>query len=609
LDGALKSYRTALKLDPKVKGFYKRYGEIVVKKGLENEAIKVLNATITSGEADVNIYITLGTLYQKKKKYQSAIKMYQKASDLDPKNHSVLTSLAECQAKGGNANASILTYEQVVLINPNAKKEYKELGTLQMKVNKKGAAIKTYKKYLEKVPSDNKIAKTIGLYEYEKKNYNNAVKYLSMVKDAKLHNTSYFKAFGQAYYQLKNYGKAAEMFDKVRKRKVGEKVLKEILKPLAESYEKTGKNAEAADAYLAYTKLSGVKDVDASYKKAFLREKTDKKTAVTMYNLNVKVFTKDYRSFLRLGIIYSEAKATLSKSAAMLSKASLLKPDDASILERLGKVYGKIKNTNKELATYKKLLKLSPQHIDANRRVGMILLKRKKYIEAIVNLEIVSTMAPKDVEIMLSLAEGYMKTKRPGKAIDLLAKAKKLKKNDPDIGSLLYKLYKQTGKDKQAESEIKDLIALTKDNKLRIVYAKDLIEQKRLDEASTLVSEIKKTDPTNVEGLMLLGKIQQTQNKLADATETYKMISYIKENYAPALCERGNIYLAQSNLERAKSFFNKALKASPKMGLAYLGLARLAKTKKKTADYTKYLNKAKALDPDNKEILKELKKK
>ncbi len=608
-DGALDSYRTALKLDPKIKGFYQRYGEIVVKKNLEDEAVKVLNATITAGEADNNTYITLGKIYQKKKQYASAIKMYQKASDLNPKNHSVLRSLAECQAKSGNTNAAILTYEQVVLINPGAKNEYKELGDLQMKVKKKSAAIETYKKYLEKAPDDNAVAKTIGLHEYDKKNYKDAVKYLTMVKDKKLHDTKYLTSLGQAYYYLKDYGKAADLFAQVRKRKVSADVLKSILKPLGECYEKTGKNAEAADAYLAYTKLPGTRDADASYKKAFLREKTDQKTAIKMYNANIKVFTKDYRSFLRLGIIYSASKATRSKAASMLSKASLLKPNDASILERLGEVYGKLNKTTNELETYKKLLKLSPQHLEANRRVGLILLKQKKYTESIVSLEIVLTMAPNDVEIMLALAEGYMKTKRPEKAIELLAKAKKIKKNDPDIGSLLYQLYKQTGKEKQAESEIKELIALTKDNKLRIVYAKDLIEQNRLDEAGTLVGEIKKTEPTNVEGLMLLGKIQQAQKKLNEATETYKMISYIKENYAPALCERGNIYLAQSKLSRAESFFEKAIKSDPKMAEAYLGLARVAKAQKKTANYTKYLNKAKALDPDNKEIQNELKKK
>ena len=182
-----------------------------------------------------------------------------------------------------------------------------------------------------------------------------------------------------------------------------------------------------------------------------------------------------------------------------------------------------------------------------------------------------------------------------------------IKKNDADIGLLLYKLYKQTGKSKQAESEIKELITLTKDNKLRVAYAKDLIEQKRYEEANQLAQQIKKSDPTNVESLMLLGKIQQKQNKLNEAIETYKMISFINEKYAPALYERGNVYLLQSNVSRAKSFFERAVKADPKYALGYLGLAKVAKTEKKNAAYKKFLNKAKKLDPKNEDIVKEIK--
>ena len=606
-DGALESYRRALKIDPKVKGFYKRYGEIVVKKGLETEAINVLNQVVLAGEADAGTYITLGEIYQKMKNYVPAIKMFQKASEADPKNSAVLTSLAECQAVNGNVGEAVITYEQVILINPDAKNEFKALGELKMKQNKEKDAIKTYKMYLTKVPNDNEIAKTVGLYEYNDKDYQKTIQYLEMVKDEKLKDIPYFTSLGLSYYQLKHFDNATVLFENARKVNPPVTVLTEILKPLAECYENTAKNIKAADAYLAYTKLPGVKDADASYKSAYLREKTDKNSAIDIYMANVKVFTNDHRNFLKLGILYAKDKATLSESAAMLNKASIIKPDDSNTLIRLGKIYGELKNEDLELITYKKLLKFEPQSLLANRRVGLILLKQKKYSEAIINLEMVSASEPNDLEIMLGLSEGYMETKRPANAIELLAKAKNIKKNDPDIGLLLYKLYKQTGKSRQAESEIKELISLTKDNKLRVVYAKDLIEKDRYDEANSLAQQIKKSDPTNIESLMLLGKIQQKQNKLNEAIETYKMISFINEKYAPALCERGCIYLLQSNSERAESFFGRALEADPKYALAHLGLAKVAKSKNNIALYKKHLNIAKTLDPENEEILIEIK--
>jgi len=106
----------------------------------------------------------------------------------------------------------------------------------------------------------------------------------------------------------------------------------------------------------------------------------------------------------------------------------------------------------------------------------------------------------------------------------------------------LYGLYKETGKLKEAEEVIKQLIKLKNDNKYRSLYADDLLNQQRYDEALAVAGEIEKSDPMNVDGLMLKGRIQGLQNKLEDAIETFKMVSFVNENYAPADYERGEIY-------------------------------------------------------------------
>jgi tetratricopeptide (TPR) repeat protein len=271
----------------------------------------------------------------------------------------------------------------------------------------------------------------------------------------------------------------------------------------------------------------------------------------------------------------------------------------------LAQIWNALKNEDKELETYKKLLSQDVQNLEANRRVGALLMKKKQYSKAIENLEIVQVTNPQDAEIMLMLSEGYLKTGRKDKGVELLAKAQTIKKDNPDLMFQLYSIYKELGKTSEAEGVIKQLIALKKENRFRILYAGDLVDQKRYDEAKTIADEIVKTDPMNLDGLMLAGKIQQLQNKFDDALETFKMVNYVKENYAPAHYERGEIYRKQAQLDRALSFYQKALQSDPKFGLAELGLARIYKAQNKTADYTAHLNKAKALDPDNKEIMAE----
>jgi tetratricopeptide (TPR) repeat protein len=206
---------------------------------------------------------------------------------------------------------------------------------------------------------------------------------------------------------------------------------------------------------------------------------------------------------------------------------------------------------------------------------------------------------------MLLLVEGYLETKRPQQALDLLEKADAIDKNNVQIKSKLYDLDKQAGQERKAEEEIKALIGLTKDNKYRLKYAQDLVAHQRYDEAVKIIADIKTADPMNIEGLMLRGAIQKAQKKYNEAIETYKEISYIDENYVPALVERGDTYLQQQKFDRAEHYFDKAMKADPKNSLAVYGKALCAKAQKNMSLYKDLINKAKTLDPKNSRIQEE----
>ncbi len=607
MDGALDAYRRAVKLDPAITDIYKRYIDIVLSKGLEKEAIEVINAAIKAGEADTKAYTALGDIYKKKKDWNNAVKVYQEVLKKDARNVEVLTSLARCQAAGGDTRNAVITYEQVVLINSNASTEYKELGDLHMKLKNEENGVEAYKKYLKKNTRDEETARTVGLYEYKENNYKQALTYLNMVGSDKLRDVQFHAALGLSYYHVENFRKAAEMLAQVQAMNPSSTIRRETIRPLAESYEKAHMNKEAADAYHEYTLLAGIRDDDASYKKAFLREKTDRAGALKIYNSNTSLFPNDYRNFLRLGLIYAQEKDNLKESAAMLSKASELIDTLPIIWQTLGLVHGKLGNETQELSAYKKLLALTPQELEANKRVGTILLKQGKTADALAALEIALTVAPEDVDIMMLLAQGYEKTNRPKQAIELLSKAKEKKKTDSGIRMQLYKLYKNMGQGKKAEEEIKGLVALTKDVEHRKIYAVDLINQKRFEEATSQVKAIRESAPMNVDGLMLLAAIQLAQNNLTEAIETYKMVSYVDDAYAPAFSARADIYLKQNQVSRAKEYYQKALKFNARYAPAELGLARVAKANKDAASYQRHLNKAKTLDPQNEQVLLELK--
>jgi tetratricopeptide (TPR) repeat protein len=607
LDGALAAYRAALKLDPTIKGFYKRYAELVIAKGQQDEVIKVLGGAIKSGEADVGAYTTLGMIYQQKANFGKALDMYQKAMQMDPQNLDVLSAVAECQAKTGDRNAAIITYEQVIMMNPKADKELKELGDLYLKDGRNDQAISVYKKYLEKVPSDQDVAKGVGMALYQKKQYADAVKYFDLVRERGAADVDFLVPAGESYFMTGNNKKTQEIYEGLRLRRPSVPVLKAILKILAESYEKDNNLQPAVDIYAQYSSLPGARDADVSYKAAFLQEKVNPVKARKIYEDNVSAFPGDYRNMLRLGILYAKDKTTLSKSATLLKRASTIADTIPAMWIEMAQVYNKLGNEQGELDAYKKLITMDPQNLDANKRLGMLLMKRGSVSDAMVYLEMANTLSPKDADIMTLLGQGYIKTNRPKDAIDVLVKAKALKADNPDIRMQLVELYKKTDQPKKALEEMKQLITIKRDSKILLSYAQSLYDDGKFKEAEETVDDIKATDPENIEALMILARALRAQKKLDPAVETYKEISYINPNYAPALCERADVHMLQNKPQWAKTFYERALRSDPNYAHAYLGMARLAKSQKNNALYLQNLDKAQQLAPDNAEIREEAK--
>jgi len=606
-DKALTAYRTAIKLNPAIKGFYKRYAEIVVAKGQQEEVITALSNVIKSGEADIGTYQTLAMIYQKKGDYPKATEMYQKALQIDPQSIDALASMAACQAAAGSTNDAIISYEQVVMMDTGATEAYRELGDIYYKQNDMPAAAKNYKRYLAKVPLDQVIAKKLGKYAFDSKDYAGAIKYLSALQYQTENDAEYALIYAAACDETKQYKAAIKVLEPLRAMKFSEKVNRSILKALAESYESDGQDQNAAEAYAAYCAIPGTNDPDASYKEAFLQEKSNPAAARKIYEASIVRFPKDYRNFLRLGIILSAKKETLPRAVGLLKKTAALAESVPEVWLELGKAYREQGNLDNALDAYRKYNKSDPQNPEVNKQIGLILANKDSLTEALTFLEVANMLMPNDPDVMAAMAKGYSITNRQEMAIELLKKAKAGKPNDPDIRYQLFDLYRKTGQDKKAAGEIKDLIELKHDNKYLQAYAEVSIALGDLKTAENTVEDILATEADNIGVLMLKAKIQELNKNYKDAIDTYTEIQNINPNYAPSLCERANIYLAQSKVKWAETFYLRALKADPKYALAELGLARLAKLVKDPQAFQEHLQKALALDPTNQEILEEQK--
>lgn len=604
-DGAIEAYRSAMKLNPAIKGFYKKYAEIVIARGQQDEVITAFSKLIQDGEADVGTYTTLGMIYQKKKSYSQAVEMYQKALQMEPSNMDALGALASCQASSGDLAGAAISYEQAVMMNHSAVSEFKELGEIYLRMGKEQEGIKVFKKYVEKNPSDSDVVKILGKKLFDNKEYADAARYLALLGL----NTSvdYLMMYSEACFNCAKYKDAAKVLESIKSNnKIKGTVVYQIYKMLAEAYEKDSNLIQASAAYGDYLSLPGVKEVDAAYKQAFYLENSNSDVAQRLYESNIKNYPADYRSFLRLGLIYSTKKESLQKAVAMLTRVTDLASSVPAVYLELGRVYGKMGKVDEQLNALQRYVESDPQNIEANKQIGIILTKKGQVNEGLVYLEMANALKPNDGETMENLGVGYIKTGRTAEAIELLSKAKTISKDNVNIRFQLFELFQKTGQNEKALKEMKDLLELSRETRYQMIYAQALLEQGKGKDAEDVVEDILATEGENIDAFLLKAKILRSRKKFEDAVEVYKEIMLIIPEHPQTLFERAETHLQQSKLPWAETFYTRALRADPKMALAELGLAKVAKLKKNMEVYRKHLEQARQMDPENPIILQEI---
>ncbi|MBN1575596.1 MAG: tetratricopeptide repeat protein [Chitinispirillaceae bacterium] len=603
---ALTAYRNALTADPKIKGLYKRYVSLVLASPKAPDKMRALNGAIAAGEADASVYKTLGGIYADAKKYSKAAEMYREAVKLDNKDASLYLDFADCLIKTGDlANASA-NLEKALQLNPAAVKEFKLLGDLNMKQKKTDDAIAAYKKYLAKAPGDEEAARIVADYAYRQKKYGDAYKYYSMIK--KNNSPAFLVPYGMCALQSKDYPAAITILEKVRLSKENVPERDVAYKSLAEAYEKSGNPRKAAEVLYSYVKLPGVKDPDAAYRIAAVYESINLDEAVQMYKTNTTNYPKDHRNFLKLGLYYAKQKNNEKSAIPYLEKSIALVDSLPDVLLQLGTIYSRLNRNDDMLRVYRKLLEIDSKNAPAMADIGELLLSKNLISDALIFLEMANAEVANNPKYMTLLARGYLMSGQQREGARLLEKVVREAKGsiDDDLRMTLADVYIATREYKKAADELEEVMKKNKSPKVMMKYAETLIAAGKPADALKIAEQIKAKEPENIEAHMMIGKIKVAQKKYNDAIETYKEILYMDQNYAPALCERANVYLLQGKLQWAETFYDRALKADPQNALVYLGLARLAKEKKDYASYSDYLEKGRKIDPQNREIQVEM---
>jgi tetratricopeptide (TPR) repeat protein len=562
--GALAAYRTALAADPAIKGFYKRYVELVGMRGTAEELVKALTGAVAAGEADAAMYSSLGTVYQKQGSYAKAIDMYQKSLQIDPKNVSILSAVAQCQAKSGKTDDAVISYEQAVAMNDKAVDEYRALGELYAKQNKTSQSVAMYKKYLEKKPGDFAIAKAVGDYSFNQKNYEDALKYYGMVGGADARNADFLFRYGQACYLAKNYKKATEVLNRLA---LITPLNAEVYKTLYDIAEESG--ASKVEAALYLKKYVSVKPTDAVAQKNLgdlLYEQKNFDAALAAYQAALKA-DPSIKGFYKRYVEIVSTKGVAKDVVTAMKGAIAAGEADAQMYETIGTINQKAGACVKAIEYFQKSLQLDPKNTRLLSALGQCQAKNGNTNDAVVSYEQAVAMNPDAVDDYKTLGDLYTQQQKTSQAMSMYRKYLEKRPTNYKV-ALTVADYLNGQKNYDEATKYYGMVGGTdaKGSEFLFKYAQACYNAKNFKKASEVLLQLAKLTPLNAEVFRMLYDISSKEggNKKESSGYLKKYLS-LKPADASAQKSLGDMLYEEKNTAGALAAYEAALKADPEV--------------------------------------------
>jgi Flp pilus assembly protein TadD len=131
--------------------------ETMVSANKLNEAIKVMEATVSSAPDRRDFRLVLANVYVRDQRYDDAIRVYGELLKSDPKSADLLMRLAEVQRRKGDVNLAVDTFRRAVQAAPTDSRPLLQLGLLLEGTGRRDQAKPAYEQVL-RIQPDNPVA-------------------------------------------------------------------------------------------------------------------------------------------------------------------------------------------------------------------------------------------------------------------------------------------------------------------------------------------------------------------------------------------------------------------------------------------------------------------
>jgi tetratricopeptide (TPR) repeat protein len=470
---AIREYQLALRSDPSSVYIKSRLAVLYFSLGDMSHAVETADQLTQSGSQDGQLHIVMAGIYAKAGQSDKALRMYDRAIDLDRDQSEAYFSKGvllvnlkrldeaerafeqgierskdspigyyylgriEIEAKQFGRAAKHL--EQAIQINPHFEPAYMALAALYETQQDRANAIAVYRKYLQVLnPQSKEIRHHLIRLFLQDKAYREALGELETILKEDPDDMDAQLRMGLVYGELKEYSKAITQLTKILTARPAELRVRDYLGLM---YEELKEYDKAIEAYQSNLKVQP-SYADGHLHLGFLYYRL-KRSAEAIPHLTevVKQNPKQSDAYLLLGLTYLQSEQYASASQAF-EEGIRYNPGNPDLLFNLGTVYDKLNRFDDVIRTMESALQVDPKHADTLNYLGYTYADRDMKIpEAVELTQRAVSLKPDNGYYVDSLAWALFKMGRLDDAKAEITKAATLVKDDPVIYEHLGEIY------------------------------------------------------------------------------------------------------------------------------------------------------------------------
>ncbi len=618
-----------------------------------SEAIQLIYEAIKANGDDAILYTKLAGLYTDLGDNQNALAAYKRAIKLRPNDAFIYISIGNILQNMNDYDNAYKAYMQAMELFPAYKYNYLNLANILYLQGNYAQAIEDYNLFLSTYPNHFEARENLANSYLRNNDYLKAIDEFGTLY-AK--NPALFKdygSYGYALFKEKQYATAIDMF-KLALKQNPDNV--STMSYLAISYQETKKYNESK---AMYDKVFELKN-DAHFLRLsyadLLRDMNNVDEAANQYNLYIKAYPRDISAYVKLGLLYKNAKK-YDDAITAFKKVLELDPSDVTCEKYLAETYHAKGDYINALKYYDNILELEDnKEILANK--ALVLHALKKYDEAIsiyydilteqsnerlrqnliealcIKGELMASKAEfknsltfydKVLEIDPDNAKAYFGLAKANdnlnfrdraqeyyqKAIELAPENTEYKTAYEQFKKSLVVDNKENSNQQNSEDATNKLdtninALLIDDNSSQSAdKAKNLIaegdalyKQTRFDEALSKYLEAIKLKPNDDTTLFKIGNLYKMTNDTEKAIDYYKKATSQNKNYADAYFNLGLSYASLNNYRLCRECFNKVISLNPNYAYAYYAMAISYERDEDYANAVKYYKSYYNLEKD-----------